>query len=93
MINIIMSSKVDEINEDAQAKILHKMIEMVTRQTNYSYNDAKEHLMNNNWDYNIVLREYMGIPEKKEKSRTVNQEIFKQIRKKMDIAGNKYYST
>ena len=61
-----MSSKTQELSEDKQAEILHKMIEMVTRQTDYTYDEAKEHLESNNWDYNIVLRKYMGIPEKKE---------------------------
>ena len=32
----------------------------------------------------------MGIPEKKETTTTVNQEIFRQIRKQMDIAGSKF---
>ena len=60
-----MSSKTQEVSEDKQAEILHKMIEMVTRQTDYTYDEAKEQLESNNWDYNIVLRKYMGIPEKK----------------------------
>mgnify|MGYP001197366156 FL=1 len=87
-----MSSKTQEVSEDKQAEILHKMIEMVTRQTDYTYDEAKEHLETNNWDYNIVLRKYMGIPEKKEDITTVNQEIFRQIRKRMDIAGSKFYN-
>ena len=62
-----MSSKVGEITEDKKAEILHKMIEMVTRQTDYTYDVAKQHLEDNNWDYNVVLRKYMGILEKKEK--------------------------
>ena len=87
-----MSSKTQEVSEDKQAEILHKMIEMVTRQTDYTYDEAKEHLESNNWDYNIVLRQYMGIPEKKEEITTVNQEIFRQIRKQMDTAGSKFYN-
>ena len=62
-----MSSKTQELTEDKQAEILHKMIEMVTRQTDYTYDEAKEHLERNNWDYNVVLRKYMGIPEKKKR--------------------------
>ena len=50
-----MSSKSQELTEDKQAEILHKMIEMVTRQTDYTYDEAKEHLERNNWDYNVVL--------------------------------------
>jgi len=86
-----MPDEEKKINEDKQAEILHKMIEMVMRQTDYGYEEAKEKLENNNWDYSIVLRKYMGIPEKKEEMKTVNQEIFKQIRAKMDNASANFY--
>ena len=87
-----MSSNTQKISEDKQAEILHKMINMVQRQTDYTYDEAKEHLEKNDWDYNIVIRKYMGIPEKKEEKKTLNQEIFNQIRKKMDSAGSKFYN-
>ena len=70
-----MSSKTQEVSEDKQAEILHKMIEMVTRQTDYTYDEAKEHLESNNWDYNIVLRKYMGIPEKKKNNYSKSRNI------------------
>lgn len=87
-----MSSKVEEITEEQKADILHKMIEMVTRQSDYTYDVAKQHLEDNKWDYIVVLRNYMGITEKKGKKLSVNQEKFKQIRNNMDIAGSKYYN-
>ena len=87
-----MSSKIEELNEDKKAEILSKMIDMVTRQTDYTWNEAKEQLETNNWDYNFVIRKYMGIPEKKEVKKTLNQEIFNQIRKQMDSAGSKFYN-
>ena len=87
-----MSSKIEELDEDKKAEILSKMIDMVTRQTDYTYNEAKEQLETNNWDYNVVIRKYMGIPEKKEVKKTLNQEIFNQIRKQMDNAGSKFYN-
>jgi len=87
-----MSSKIEELDEDKKAEILSKMIDMVTRQTDYTYNEAKEQLETNNWDYNVVIRKYMGIPEKKEVKKTLNQEIFNQIRKQMDSAGSKFYN-
>ena len=38
-----------------------------------------------------VLKDYMGIPEKKEtKIKSVNQEIFKQIRLKLDTSMKEY---
>ena len=85
------SERSEEISEEKQAEILHKMIEMVTRQTDYTYDEAKEHLENNKWDYNIVIRKYMGIPDKKPQMKSVNQEKFRQIREKMDTAGSKFY--
>tara|TARA_B100000674_G_C37279624_1_gene662668 strand:+ start:44 stop:310 length:267 start_codon:yes stop_codon:yes gene_type:complete len=87
-----MSSKIEELNEDKKAEILSKMIDMVTRQTDYTWNEAKELLETNNWDYNLVIRKYMGICEKKEVKNTLNQEIFNQIRKQMDSAGSKFYN-
>ena len=87
-----MSSKIEELDEDKKAEILSKMIDMVTRQTDYTWNEAKEQLETNNWDYNVVIRKYMGIPEKKEVKKTLNQEIFNQIRKQMDSAGSKFYN-
>lgn len=78
-------------NETKKAEILHKMIEMVVRQTSYDYDTAKEKLTENKWDYMYVIREEMGIKEKTNKKQTLNQEIYSQIRKKMDEAGNKIY--
>ena len=43
-----MSSKIEEPDEDKKAEILSKMIDMVTRQTDYTWNEAKEHLETNN---------------------------------------------
>ena len=84
------SERSQEISEEKQAEILHKMIEMNIRQTDYTYDEAKEHLENNNWDYNIVI-ESIGIPDKKPQMKSVNQEKFRQIREKMDTAGSKFY--
>lgn len=81
----------ENILADKQAEILHKMIEMVTRQTEYSYDDAKEHLILNNWDYSQVIKDYMGVTKKEKPKKTLNQEIFGQIRKKMDEAASKVY--
>ena len=89
-----MSSIVDskELNDDKKAEILSKMIDMVTRQTEYSYDEAKEKLEKNNFDYTIVIKEYMGIKPKKEVKTTLNQEIFKQIRNNMDSASKSFYN-
>ena len=87
----ISNSKIESTKEDKQAQILHEMIDMVTRQTEYDYDTAKAKLEENKWDYTVVIREYMGIEEKKETKKKLKQEIFKQIRKHMDTASSKFY--
>lgn len=87
----ISNSSTESTKEDKQAQILHEMIEMVTRQTEYDYDTAKTELASNKWDYNIVIRKYMGVSEKKETKKTLNQEIFKQIRNHMDMASSNFY--
>ena len=87
----ISNSKVKYTKEDAQANVLHEMIEMVTRQTEYDYDKAKEKLEQNDWNYTKVIREYIGITETPEPKKTLNQEIFKQIRNHMDLASSNYY--
>uniref|UniRef100_A0A6C0BWX4 Uncharacterized protein n=1 Tax=viral metagenome TaxID=1070528 RepID=A0A6C0BWX4_9ZZZZ len=79
-------------NEAKQAEILHKLIEMVVRQTEYDYETARTKLIENEWDYMKVIRMEMGIKDApKPATGTLNQEIYRQIRLKMDEAGNKVY--
>ena len=74
-------------NED-----LDKHLKKVMSQTNYTEEEAREKLKLFNCDYMKVLKEYMGIPEKKEtpKIKSVNQEIFRQIRNKLDNSMREY---
>ena len=44
------------------------LIEMVMRQTEYSYEEASEKLKINNNNYILDIRESMGIEKKKDKS-------------------------
>lgn len=61
------------------------IIDRIMSQTNYTEEEAKYKLTLFNLDYMRVLKDYMGIPEKKqEKVKSVNQEIFRQLRKKLD---------
>ena len=60
-------------------------------QTNYNEEEAREKLKLFNCDYMKVIREYMGIPDKKAKKvKSVNQEIFRQIRTKLDSSMKEY---
>lgn len=71
---------------------LDKHVEKVMSQTNYTKEQALEKLKLFNCDYMRVLRDYMGIPEKKDSTniKSVNQEIYKQIRLKLDNSMREY---
>lgn len=71
---------------------LNQHVKTVMSQTNYTQEEANEKLKLFNCDYMRVIRDYMGIPEKKEenKVKSVNQEIFRQIRKKLDSSMKEY---
>ena len=74
---------------------LDQHIKKVMTQTNYTEEEAKDKLRLFNCDYLRVIRDYMGIPEKKEerKVKSVNQEIFRQIRTKLDNSMKEYRET
>lgn len=74
-------------NED-----IDENLKKVMSQTNYTEEEAKEKLKLFNCDYMKVIRDYMGIPDKKEttKVKSVNQEIFRQIRTKLDASMKEY---
>ena len=71
---------------------LTKNVKKVISQTNYTEEQAIEKLKQFNCDYMRVLKDYMGIPEKKvaPKVKSVNQEIFRQIRTKLDSSMKEY---
>jgi len=71
---------------------LKEMIEKVKRQTTLiDEEDIKSQLEANNYDYMKVIMNHFNVPEKKEeKIISVNQEIYKQIRKKMDTIMTEY---
>jgi hypothetical protein len=67
--------------------IYEDKINIIMNQTIYSYVEAKENLEKHNYNHINVIKEYIGINEIKNSSQTtsINQEIYKQIRKQMDI--------
>ena len=71
---------------------LSEHVKKVISQTNYTEEEAKEKLRLFNCDYMRVIRDYMGIPEKKEapKIKSVNQEIYRQLRTKLDSSMKEY---
>ena len=70
---------------------INNKVEVIMRQTNYTESEAKEHLIQNNYDHIKVIKLFLGVKEKKEEGiKSVNQEIYKQIRYKMDDSMKEY---
>ena len=69
-----------------------KYVQHIMSQTNYSEEVAREKLKECNNDFMKVLKDYMGIPEKKVNTqiKSVNQEIYKQIRHSLDQTMKEY---
>lgn len=64
---------------------INDTVQIIMRQTNYSEEIAKEKLQEFNYDHVAVIRAYFGISEKKQLPiKSVNQEIYKQLRYKLD---------
>ncbi len=82
-----MSDGISFFNNDE----LNKHVKIVMSQTTYTEEQAIEKLKLFNCDYMRVLKDYMGIPEKKEeKVKSANQEIYKQIRNRLDGTMKEY---
>ena len=55
------------------------------RQTDYTEEVAKEKLKEFNYDHIAVIKSYLGVPDKKAAPvKSVNQEIYKQLRYRLD---------
>jgi len=67
-------------------------VKQIMSQTTYSEQEAREKLQEFNNDFMRVLKNYMGIPDKKENKqiKSVNQEIYKQIRHSLDQTMKEY---
>ena len=61
-------------------------VQKILRQTDYSEETAREKLSQHNYDEIQVIKSYLGIAEKKAPStvKSLNQEIYKQLRYKLD---------
>jgi hypothetical protein len=73
-------------NNENQEKVA-----MILRQTDYTEEEAKNKLKEFNYDHIQVVKSYLGITEKKTLPiKTVNQEIYKQIRYRLDSNMREY---
>ena len=69
----------------------NKIINIVIRQTCYTRDEATKKLYEYKGDYEKVIKEYLGIENKKDETiTTVNQSIFKEMRNFMDTTKNDY---
>jgi len=81
-----LSKIVEEITEDK----VEELVQIVVRQTDYSAEVAREKLTDLDYDHIKVIKQFFGIPEKKEPIiKSVNQEIYRQLRSKMQIPASK----
>ena len=68
-------------------------IGIILRQTAYTQKEAEELYMKYGKDYIKVIKEYMEIKEKSpnDNNRSLNQEIYKQIRDQMEVNTDHLY--
>ena len=71
--------------------LLQSKINIILGQTDYSTEKAKEKLIQFNNDHIMVIKDFFGIAEKKALPiKSVNQEIYKQLRYKLDASMREY---
>jgi septum formation topological specificity factor MinE len=70
----------DELNKDQR----NDQIQLIMRQTNYTEEEALNKLIEFNYDVLKTIKSYFNIGEKKEKVLSVNQEIYKHLRVKLN---------
>ena len=70
---------------------IHEKIQKIIRQTDYYEDEAKDKLKEHNFNEILVIQEYFGITAKKPPAiKSVNQEIYKQLRNKLDTSVRDY---
>jgi hypothetical protein len=80
----------DNITITCESDMTEK-IQMILRQTDYDEVVAREKLIECSGDPIKVIKAYMGIGDKKETTKkSVNQEIYRQLRSKLDDSVKDY---
>jgi hypothetical protein len=71
---------------------IKEKIEMIMRQTNYNEETIKEKLVFFDYDHLLVIKDYLGIAivKKSEPIKSINQEIYKQIRNNLYTVNSNY---
>ena len=69
---------------------INMLSEIIMRQTDYDSETAKNKVKEFNGNVEAIVREFMNPPTKKEEKKSVNQEIYGQIRGLMDDAARNF---
>ena len=84
-----MSNNISLVETDQ----IDEKIQKIMRQTDYSENVAREKLKEYNFDEIATIKAYLGITEKKALPvKSVNQEIYKQLRSRLNSNMKDYQS-
>ena len=79
--------KIEELTEER----IEELVQMIMRQTEYTDVEANEKLEECEYDHIKVIKNYLGIVDKKEpKIKSVNQEIYRQLRTKLNASTKEY---
>ena len=77
------SERIQEISDDD----IRNMCEIVHRQTDYTIDQIRDKLIEYDYKHIDIIKDYMGITVKKTyKIDSIQQEIYKQMRLKLDAA-------
>jgi predicted metal-dependent hydrolase len=87
---------IKQIEQNKENNLFEEHIDLITRQTDLSNEQAVILLQNHNGDYMKALQDYFGIQtthNKIAKNRlTINQQIYSEIRNVMDDASYRFYN-
>ena len=87
------------MNKEGQEKRIEETCKMIMRQTDYSYEESREKLIKENFNYLTVIQKYVTGETTQSKSettptetsnKTVNQHIYSELRNFMDTAAVGY---
>ena len=82
-----------EQQEKNKEKRIHEMCNLIMRQTNMTYDEANKKLLEKNYNYLQVIKEYIGIQNNMKldnDKKSINQKIYCEIRTFMDQTSEKY---
>ena len=82
---------IKETQEPKETQDFLDKVQIILRQTNYSEEEAREKLIKFNLDHILVIKLFLGITEKKAPEiKSINQEMYKQMRYKLDGSMREY---